>query len=150
MWSTEQKSCKNTWNNSCRCGQGSKVTAAHGEAASWDRAFIHGCFLILVLFSYWQYGCQCKQSSTSQYSFRARPQVELGYTKRCPRLCCLACSYLSTRAQGCPTFFIYSLPSRWPNSDIAKKEKSLPHNSLPSSLLCLTVLEGWRYLCCIQ
>lgn len=44
------------------------------------------------------------------------------HTQRCPRLCCLACSCFSRRAQGCPTFLIYLLPPRWPSSDKAKKE----------------------------
>lgn len=114
-------------NNSCRCGQGSmsraQVTAAHGEAASWDRGLTHGCFLILVLFSNWQHRCQCKQPGTSRYRFRARLRWNwVMHTKRCPRLCCLACSYFLRRVQGCPTFFIYLLPSRWLKPDTAKKE----------------------------
>lgn len=138
-WYTEQESCRNTGNKSCRCGQGSmsraQVTAGHGEAASWDRCFIHGCFLILVLFSDWQYQHQCKQPSILNTDLGPGLRWNwVMHTTRCSRLCCLACSCFSRRAKGCPTSFIYFHPDDWALIKQRKKQQ-FPHNSPPSSLL---------------
>lgn len=126
MWYTEQESCRNTGNKSCRCGRGSvsraEVTAVHGEAETDASSLAVS------------YSLCCFQTGSTSTS-RSSPVVlnadwEPGlwwnwvmHTQRCPRLCCLACSCFSRRAQGCCLiFFIYSLPPRWLSSDKAKKE----------------------------